>query len=484
MKKKLVERINNFYFLFGILVSVIVIYMICRNYTDSDMWFILANGREIIKNGIPHMNPFTYQDGLSIVIQQWLWSVIVWGIYINIGSICLVSINILLYLLVLYLIVKIADLLEADSNVVFLVSSICFGLLGWYYINVRPTMVTITLVLIQIYLIERYIKENKPLYLLGLIPISLLEINLHSSLWILHFIIMIPYVFPVIKNKLVTLNEITYSRKPLFIIMMPMFLMGFINPYGLDGMMYLFNSYGNELNQLGIQELAKPEIASPIGMILLIQFLIILIMIFKSNKKLDSSKVYLFCGFTILGITHVRNYIYFMIGFIIMFINLIENKRFEINVKGTSIARYIIPVLFCVVSISQIFGVKDLENVKDSWETPVKAVDYIKDNNLSECNIFTDFNQGGYFEYQGIKIFMDARPELYMKSINNKKDILSDYIKIRYGIYDNDFEEFLKEYNFDYICSVNNTKFDSYLERQDNMEVVVKTDSYKLYKAG
>ena len=42
-----------------------------RRGVNTDGWFILAAGREILENGIPHENVWSWEPGLSVVVQQW-----------------------------------------------------------------------------------------------------------------------------------------------------------------------------------------------------------------------------------------------------------------------------------------------------------------------------------------------------------------------------------------------------------------------------
>lgn len=48
---------------------------------DTDGWFLLASGREVVESGIPTTNPFTAVEGQGIVLQQWLhdaWLYLCW----------------------------------------------------------------------------------------------------------------------------------------------------------------------------------------------------------------------------------------------------------------------------------------------------------------------------------------------------------------------------------------------------------------------
>lgn len=52
---------------------------------DSDVWFLLATGREIARNGIPYINPFSIWPGQGMVAQQWLHDVWLWAWYTSGG---------------------------------------------------------------------------------------------------------------------------------------------------------------------------------------------------------------------------------------------------------------------------------------------------------------------------------------------------------------------------------------------------------------
>ena len=478
------RRFKNFYFLIGVLVTTFMVFILMTEYTDSDMWFILSSGREIVENGIPYTNPFTYIGELDIVIQQWLWCVIVWLVYSFSGGIGLFLTCIMLYFISVYLICKIAEINNSDTNFTFMVASLLFMVSGWFFISIRPTMVTVSLLLLQIYLSERYIYGYSWKNLLWFIPISLLEINLHSSLWVMHFIFIIPYVFPSIKNALIRFSEKEYSIKPFLYVIIPMALVGLLNPYGVDGILYLFNSYGSDLNSLGIAELSKPTIVSLQGLFTVISWLYVAYVLFSDRyREWDSHIIYFFLGLSALGVMHGRNAIYYLIGLILFIIYNIKNERKEIYVSGTDKMSYVIPIMALAILIPRFDIVNNEFDMKDTDETPIKAVEYIKENNLEDKNIYTDFNQGAFLEYNGINIFMEARPELYSKKVNNKVDILGDYVKyIMKDVSSEKYKEFLDKYKFDCLCVSEGNILSVYLDGQGEYKLVVEGEGYRLYE--
>ena len=92
MKDKF-KKINADKLLFAMeLIMLFAIIMIfTTDYTDTDLYYLLANGKYILKHGIPHTNPFVFAPfkGGSlpdIVIQNWLYCVIVAGVSKLAGS--------------------------------------------------------------------------------------------------------------------------------------------------------------------------------------------------------------------------------------------------------------------------------------------------------------------------------------------------------------------------------------------------------------
>ena len=106
------------------------------------------------------------------------------------------------------------------------------------FIIARPWIFTMLNLIIVLYIMELFYKKNnrKALYFLPLI--SLIQINIQSSMWFMLFIFMLPYIVDLFLKERRRLSSF-----PLIIILM--FICGFINPYGLDNILYVVKSYGN-----------------------------------------------------------------------------------------------------------------------------------------------------------------------------------------------------------------------------------------------
>lgn len=61
MKNKL-KKINADKLLFAmeLIILFAIIIAFTTDYTDTDLYYLLANGKYILKHGIPHTNPFVF----------------------------------------------------------------------------------------------------------------------------------------------------------------------------------------------------------------------------------------------------------------------------------------------------------------------------------------------------------------------------------------------------------------------------------------
>ena len=64
---------------------------------NNDIWFIINSGTYVLKNGFPHIEPFTIHEGMSFVMQQWLSGVIFSINYSFFGEAGLYLVVILIY---------------------------------------------------------------------------------------------------------------------------------------------------------------------------------------------------------------------------------------------------------------------------------------------------------------------------------------------------------------------------------------------------
>lgn len=475
------KNIHKFYFISSIVLFVFLLKYISPKFIDSDTYFILATGREIIKNGIPFENPFHITEGLQIVIQQWLYCVMCYGVYCLGGFGGLFLLTILLTVLNGMVYWKIARLKGMDGNLAGLLI-LLFFILYSEYITVRPTNVTTFLLLLQIFVVEQYVHTHKWNWLLWLSVIMLVEANMHIALWFMHVLFMLPYIVPPFQWKEFKFAKNEYNVWCLIIATIGMVFATLLNPYGVQGVLYLVNSYTSELQNAGIGEMQPTSFMSSLGIMLLYGVVIIAVAISK-NREISSPFLYLFFGTYILGMISYRNNVYFSLSFILVLFEILAHIDFlVINNYLTKIDIRIYVLLFLLAGYGVYGAYTGYYEEKDSLTTPSKAVEYLETNAEKTDSIFTEFNSGAYMEWNGYRVYMEARPELYFMAINKKEDIFQEYFNIISETSAEAYHQFDCKYNFQYYLVNNNNTLVTHLSYDSRFDKVLETDEYQLWK--
>ena len=480
----------------AILLANIIKTINCH-YFDNDFFHIANTGREILKNGFFHTNVFFIEDGYEMVVQQWLYAVMLYksydiGGYFGVWLFTVIQIAFLGYLSYRNLRFRSVDKILA----------VVLSILSLYLVplNCRPEAISLILLLLQLICTEYYLKSRKEYVLYFLPLLTLIENNIHSSYVIFHFVFIIPYLFSVtriygIKNVGLKLNTVEKDH----FIFPTILMLGTIpaSPYGVKAVMVPFLS-GN-IGLIGITEMQPLTIKDDDAVVLLFIIACICIATYR-KKKLRESTLYFVLGLTFITLIAIKNEMFLYITFILTTADLFEavnlTKLFEIlrlDKKMSFMALMIAVIVISYILIDGFVTVKEDGNggylvynticlkENDCEMTPVNAVRYILDNeeDPGSVSVMTAFNNGSYFLWNGIgKVYIDPKTEPYLKTLNGKCDVISEYYALKFA--DSDFyEDFLKKYNFDYICiSRNNMNaLGVYLEQTDSYEKVVESSN-------
>ena len=271
---------------------------------DNDFWFLINTGKYIINSGIPHIEPFTIHSNFSFIAQQWLTDIIFYLIYNKFNIYGMYIFILILNIIVVFLLYKLSLLINKGNKKIAILTTIIIDVFyARLFLSTRPQVFDIILLLLELYLLELFIKRNNKKYLIGLPIISLLMINLHASVWPMVFVFLLPYYVGRINLKFTTKEN--YKLKPLIIVTIIMFLFGFANPYGIEAMPYLFNSYGIDKIDKLVNEMAPLTIKNGKTIYMFILF-IIMTYIINKNKKINFRYTLLILGTTLLSLQHIR----------------------------------------------------------------------------------------------------------------------------------------------------------------------------------
>lgn len=455
MVKKLKELrfIDWMLILIVISVPLVLIFNIFKG-LDNDLWYLLTGGRYIIQNGIYHTDMISMHQGLDIVVQNWLSEVIFWIIYAFMGSNGIFFMVMIVNTVICYLVYKICMLISDKNKIVSIIVTIFTDLnLSLYFIVSRPQIFSFVILLLVIYLLELYIKNDDSKYLKYIPLLSFLEINLHASLWWFIFLFMITYIIDGIKSKKLMLQG--YRLKPIIICFIVSFLVGLINPYGYKAITFIFNSYGDKYMLSYIYELQRYSFNNLIGVHIFIVVLVtMLLSVYFRKGTIRVRYLCMYCGTLILGMVTIKAFNLFMLISAIPISLLLKDIVIKNLDSVSNKKRKICYVLITIIAISLVgfsgysyYKMNDKIEFKHNASDAVDAIDLFTNN--YPASVYVSFNDGAYVSFRGYKPYIDPRAEVYLKKNNHKKDIYKEYYEFETGQIDKD--EFIKKYNFDFI---------------------------------
>ncbi|MCI8346498.1 MAG: hypothetical protein HFJ12_00935 [Bacilli bacterium] len=454
---------------------------------ENDIWFLLNHGEYVFKYGFPTTEPFSMHQGFSFVMQQWLTSAIFYFVYHYFGRLGLLIVIEVVNILILYFLYKLCMLLSNDKYYISIVMSCIVDLLLLTsFILPRPQIFTYLFLIITLYIMELFYqnKNTRAIYVLPFL--SLLQINFHASMWFLIFLFILPFLVCLVMEKIKNKKDNRIFQ--LLGILTVMSLVGFLNPYGWKNIAYIFHSYGiDSINNIVI-EMAPPVISggfqTTIGiMTFLVLGVVMSIYIFYKQGQIRLRYMFLLAGVTILSLMNIRSFALLVIGslpFLSFYLKDLEKKPkqkdMEIpkNIKGNYIGVLLFLVTYVIVLGIHSSG-KGLTNYLE------EGIDFLlKNNNRKDIVLYTDYNNGSYAEYRGLKPYIDTRAEVFLKSNNHKKDIMEEYYLLFFGVLD--YNQFIEKYHFTHLIVTKNDRLYQKISKDKRYRVIYKEKEYKIFE--
>ena len=290
------------------------------------------------------------------------------------------------------------------------------------------------------------------------------------AVWYYLFLFMLPYIVTLIiqKNK---------SVLRLIIIIIIMFLVGFINPYTYENVFFPFIAYNPVINSY-IQELNPTNIVGsdlPVTLISIFFYVILivelLIYIYYKKGKLELRHLLLFGGTTLLALAYVRNIPIFIIATLPILASYLKNSKFSVknnyvNTKPTWIIMIILIIIVSLLNPNRLVsGVK-------------KGGDFLNKNYDKNIVVYTNLDYGSYIEYLGFHSYFDTRAEVFLKKANKKEDIFLEAMSIEKYCFN--YEDFIEKYKFTHM--VVNKRTCLYQLLKDNTKIIFKDKEYVIFE--
>ncbi|MBR3745450.1 MAG: hypothetical protein IKN27_00635 [Selenomonadaceae bacterium] len=488
-----------------LLIGVACVELIFKLPEESDTNFIMNIGRYILAHGFPHVDPFTIHDGIQLVAQQWLSGIIFWEAWQNFGVAGLKLTDFIFGALMIILHWRLCFFVSGNKLVA-LVLSFVVGLITATSIVPRPQIFSTPILLAEIFLLEKFTRTGDARFLIPLPPLSALLINFHAAMWLMFFVLAMPFFF------------VKSSRHAKFLsaTLATSFLFGFANPYGVDAMTYVLRSYGVEIINSHVSEMYAPSAQTVGGKIF---YAAEALMIFTfARVKLPWRYVFLSGGLTFLALLHERNLLLFyfaatfplacawqnfsvekifphdenfpnrlpltILFFLLVFVNtvmvtlILQDGLSELSAllkilffisallllynllvfkrEGSLLHPAILPrknfsLLITALIVCAIFSVTLADKKDDTDEILTPAIEFILQSERPEnISLWIGQGGGGLAGRFGLKYYIDSRAEVFLPTNSGlEKNILKEYLDLITGkIY---YADFFSRYDFTHI---------------------------------
>ncbi|MBQ7739624.1 MAG: hypothetical protein IJT65_00110 [Eubacterium sp.] len=481
----------------------IVLLLAINTNLDNDFYFLYPTGEHIVINGFPTTDFLSMHSSMHIIVQQWLCTVLFYFIYSGLGRAGMIAFVYIAYLLLAFIVYRLCMLITDKNRFVSCAAAFLTDLvISFSYAHTRPQMITYIAVALEVLCLEKFARENSFKYLIPLPFISLLVINTHAAMWLMLFIFAAPYgaeaLLLTIKK---TEKEKAYSLLKLLIAAALCFGAGFINPYGIKSMLYIFSSFGYDEISLYITEMQPLyKEASILGLILACIVLMIIAAVFTKERHFRLRFVLLFAGTLALGIMTLKSSAYFAVLGIPAFTYLVKDLKISFKVSEGEVTKKdrkkrIILIVLLVAALAALGGVIATGGL-DSDKTETSAVktesahkDYksldkvikILNKDSGDIILYAGFDYGQYLEFNGYHPYIDGRAELFLKDNNGEYDYMKE-------LYDLDkkkinYKDFVNKYNFNYLVVSNKEDYLLKSLKQDkDYEMLFKSKEAYLFK--
>lgn len=450
---------------------------------DGDAYWLVANGRYIVEyQEFPKINPWVSEGEFAIVIQQPICSILnyLWSSFFG-GLASLWQLATVMNAIMIISMLHLTKKLGYSRPASFLGIAVAEIYIMIAPINTtRPYQFTIAMSCILLANLEVARKDKS--YKRAAITVALL--TLWQANYQMASLIAIPlfvscYTVGALCTKIVIYvserNPKIFSIKD-FLKAISLYIIWAIctvvNPYGIDGALYLFRSSGVVTQCKKIIVELQPFTINSKQALGIMFVMVLYVLIYGRTFYKCFERLFLVGGCLVAGIIISRNFWMVIVATFFVVPSMIENlfdylqqhieTRNVANAKESEkhdipenvslkqkeqkrIFIYLYVATFVISVACIILSINSSSLLVNNTNKFVAEIQKIPEN----ANIYTNFDTGGLVEYAGRKIYIDARPELFSPAFTGGEDRLSEWINLYYG----DFFttcEIMQKHTFDY----------------------------------
>lgn len=503
---------------------------------QNDTFYTIKVGEYIAQNGIGNLttDPFSWHE-LPYTFPHWLYDLSIFGIY-SLGGMTGIYISTIILTCILGLSIYFtSNKISKNAPVSALITFISMYLLQ-PYLAARAQLVTFSLMVLTIYLIEKFLENAKKRYAVGLVVLSLLVVNLHMAVWPFFFVLFIPYFFEYVVSlniftfDLILKAKILWQRyrakdgyekriaelrekieqnkqkraeiqknpykirvtrndniKKLFWVVVICACMGIFTPTGLTTpYTYLYKTMSGNTMQV-INEHLPLDLASNQDFVaFFVMFIVVLTFI---DIKIDLKHLCYYLGILYLALNARRQVSMFLVICTPILAKLI-GEIFEkyapklqedlMKIITNFYGKVIFTTIVIIISIQE-FKPKINEQYYTNQDYPIYAAEWIKENlDYKNIKLFNEYNYGSYLIYEGIPVMIDSRCDLYTPQYNTKtgnpadgQDIFMDVQNVATG--DAKYNEVFDQYGITHVITYSDSSLNKKLKSDSNYKKIYPT---------
>lgn len=439
--------------LFSVLILGIF-YIMTKGTFDPDMWWHLKTGEWIVQQGIPKTDPFSWTfQGSPWITHEWLSEVFLWGCFHLGGLPFLILSAAAVGMLVSALLYR---QLPGKSYLKICLVMAAMSVIAPFW-SPRPLIFTLFLLLIFLETLRKVRLGKSSSLRLFIFPIlMILWVNLHGGYLV--GIALTGYYLAADFLQKVFFRRIFPEKYFLRLSQALGFSLGasLFNPNGWKLWIYPFQTLFSKSMQAYIAEWQSPDFHTPLFLLYGGFVLFSLLgLILNRRSKTDFSELLLYFGFLAMSFISARHIPIFIIIAVKPtfenwheFLNSFQgdpacsSRELPIS-AGRNYFHWLLVTAGVVgyfVYAAHVFSQNDAKIAK---VYPVKAVEFLKQNQLDETKLFNVYGWGGYLIWKGIPPFIDGRADVY------GDQFMEDYVAVQRLT--EKWSEVLERYKVDYL---------------------------------
>jgi hypothetical protein len=413
--------------IFQIYVFIYAVLFASRPLSDGDFWWHLKTGEYIVNSRIiPRTDFFSFTNyGKAWVAHEWLSEVVFYLIYSSFGFNTLIFIFAILTALAFWIALR-----RSPAHV--FISGFA-GLLGVWSVlptvGVRPRAFSLLFASIYLAILARYAQKNQSRALWWLVPLMAVWVNLHGG-FLIGLVLIGLTIIGMLLDSWVAGEKfgLLWSKfGNLILVLLASCLAACLNPQGWRIFLFPFEIFFSPIQQREVSDWLSPNFQQPelLPLLLLILFTIgamalsprrprpseILFLVATLYATLKSNRH--MAIFALVAVPLLANYLQHWTESTPFRAFLSEASKRPLRVR--EIIFVVLMLLPLIVFWSRLRMTVYGPPKQDMVQVPLRAVDYLKQNNVAG-KTFTDPNiWGGYIIWAmpSSPVYIDGRIDMY-----------------------------------------------------------------------